>query len=227
MARQSFLPKYRDQKSGWFLGTTWTIKYADLSNLIAQCIAAWPYVDLEMAVLLSTLLGSAANPTAAALTVIRRFSNAQEVVHAAAEAALNEKELRLIEALLAVVKTASNARDDLAHGLWGFWDGVTDKLIWVEAKHAVPWASRLRGMQYRKADDPEVVAIHEALLPYLFVYTRDDLREAQDLIEKAWEYIWKTVEFLGTEDVDLRDTRYDQLCREPRIREALDRPKKS
>ena len=83
-----------------------TVQYPDLSNLITQCISAWSYAELDLAVLLSVLLGADASPTAAAFTVLRRFSNSSQVMLAAAAVTLNASDMKLLSALLAVTRTA-------------------------------------------------------------------------------------------------------------------------
>jgi hypothetical protein len=215
MARQPFLPKYRDDKT-WTLGNTWTTTKPRLASLIIQAISGWPFVELELATVLGTLLGAKEAPTVAAYTALRQFRLNRDVISAAASVALTEpKDLALLEALLAVIRTTSGLRDDLAHGLWGESQALPDALLWVEAKHAAPWAMHNRAGE---GSDP----MHEALAAHLFVYTQADLQDAVTAMDEMWRLTAMMGAYLQLRGPS-RDQQYGLLCREPRILEALNR----
>ena len=61
-----------------------------------------------------------------------------EIAAAAAEV-LDEHDQELLAAVFAVHKSLEAQRNDLAHGLFGVADQISDGLLWVEIKHQAPW----------------------------------------------------------------------------------------
>jgi hypothetical protein len=214
MARKPFWPQYQSEK-GWSLGMGAIWARPELATIVGDCLTRWPYVEIDLAVLLAKLLGSQSDPAMAMFATMRGYRNQEDAIEAAAAVTLTEQDADLVKSLLRVVRTASRARDDLAHGLWGFVPPVPDILIWIDAKHTAPWSAASVWADIKPA--------HEELARHFFVYTKDDLLEAKILIDEANDLTIKTSLYLASTDRTERAQRYSELSAQPHIREALDR----
>ena len=179
----------------------------------------WPFVELDIALLLGMLLGSRSDAALAMFSTMRQMRLQRDAIQAAAGVTLEEKDQDLIEACLAVANSASSARDDLVHGMWGVTRKLPDALLWVEIKHVAPWNTESL-LKEANPDRPT----HDDLARRFFVYTRGDLEEVRAQIAIARHVIFALVghvrSLLGHPNA--RADLYDRLIGEPLVRQALD-----
>ena len=219
MARQPYWPRYQDDKV-WELGIDSVRQRPALLNLIGECATMWPFVELDIALLLGMLLGSRSDAALAMFGVMRQMRLQRDAIRAAAGVTLEKKDQDLIEACLAVANTASSARDDLVHGMWGVSQKLPDALLWIEIKHVAPWNTEAL-LKETNPDRPT----HDDLARHFFVYTGQDLEEVRNQIATARHVIFTLVAYIRWRPGHpyTRAGLYDQLLGEPLVHQAIDR----
>jgi hypothetical protein len=128
MARQPFNPQYT--------GTSWAIaphmidEMPRLAQLVGQICVNWTGVDMQMGLLLGSLLG-VENEAAVAVFLSLRNNRAQrDALVAAAERRLSLDLKQGFDALLAAHSRLDKQRNDVVHGVWGRAERTPDDLIW-------------------------------------------------------------------------------------------------
>ena len=110
---------------------TWMIDdMPRLAQIVGQITINWSGVDLQMALLLGSLLG-VENEAAVAIFVSLRNHRAQRsALSAAAEMCLGAELHSGFKALLAAHSRLDKQRNDVVHGIWGRAEKTPDDLIW-------------------------------------------------------------------------------------------------
>ena len=174
-----------DSRSVWSLGPK------DIENrpkhlmLIARILTLWPYVDLQLGIILGLLLGTDPESTVAIFSLVRQFRTQRDMILAAAESRkLSPEDFETLEATLIEVGAASKERDALAHGQWGLTPKLPDAVLWVETKHAASWTMEMlvRESAGRKRTGTE----HAQLAEKMFIYDLKDLRAVYEQVDDVW-----------------------------------------
>ena len=127
--------------------------------------------------------------------------------------------LRLLNAILSVVEKAGDARADLAHGCWGIFNDLTDRVLWIEPKYHGPWNT----LAITKG-----VAGHEGLQKHLYVWSLSDVTDIEKQLHECWECLFDYFTLLNSRTTQglcglAGDQLLQHLCQRPRVAEALAR----
>jgi hypothetical protein len=192
----------------------------EIAALVGECIALWSQVEAHLAVLLSAIMKTETAIAAAVFLSIRNSRAQREAMNVAAKVGLDGRELEMFSAISLVYQSLDAQRTDLAHGLFGIHEEMSDAILWVEAsnytRHNVEWSAGLNNQSLAALASPP---FDERVKSDTFVYKKTDLISLRDEIKD----FWKAVFFFGiylkmpktTEDV------FQQLYDVPPIQRAL------
>jgi hypothetical protein len=180
MPRQPFLPAFKGK--GYSMGANQIDALPDFVTAIGRCLAMWPYVEHQMAMILGHLMDARNEASVAVFSAIRMGRTQRDALDTAASVALAEdlKMRKLLHAVLSVISSASEARTTLAHGLWGVLHDRRDRVVWVESKHFGPWNT----LAIVKSD-----VGHEQLQKHLYVWKLSDILEIEEQLKECWEIV--------------------------------------
>jgi hypothetical protein len=181
--------------------------------IVARCVSGWSYVENAMALLLAAVLKINTEPALAMFLAISNSRTQVDVLAAAAEAVLSERDFELFRAMINVRKSIEKDRNHLVHGVFGGSMLVKDGILWAEQKHqtghtATVWASDYKEM---KTD----------FLRDVYVYEPEDLETIAQSIEWLHTFIGLFRGYISSDNSAWRVERYPQLCAEPRISQEL------
>jgi hypothetical protein len=119
MARQPFLPTF--DGSPYLVGYAALDSKPEFAKLIGLCIALWSYVDNEIGTMFGLVFGVRSQAALEVFLTLRRSSNQQQALAAAAKHKLTGKNKLAFDALMLVYKSIESQRNDLCHGCFGYW----------------------------------------------------------------------------------------------------------
>jgi len=188
MPRKKFLPTY--EGCSWGLGIDSLAMRPELAGLIGRAVAAWPYIENDLGLLLGGIL-QARNPRVlSAFFAIRASRSQREIIIAAADSEWSEDDLKLLNVSLKKIGDAESERNDLAHGVWGVIEDRNDELIWIHGKHLGPW----NAIHVTNENKIEHRPKHIDMLANAYVYGKDDIENSIDKIVKARTISFKIAE---------------------------------
>jgi hypothetical protein len=139
-----------------------------------------------------------------------------EIAAAAAEV-LDEHDQELLAAVFAVHKSLEAQRNDLAHGLFGVADQISDGLLWVEIKHQAPWTMD-RISRWDATPSPGVIE-------HVYVYKAKALIDLHNEIATFGQNTMALATYYRTRLTNPTDPQLDELyrelCSEPHTAQAL------
>lgn len=184
--------------------------------LVGRIITSWADIEVQCARLLAELMG-ANIPQAAAVFGSLRSSRAQsDAISAVAEVVLNERDLLLFQAHIARKASLEKERNDLAHGCFGVSVGIADHIVWVSQSDFLAFTAA------HKANNRDTFDLRAKQ----FVYELGTLeRIAQEIVEFYHQLGFFTGYLVARHDgvagEVFRMTRYQELCSQPHISQAL------
>lgn len=190
--------------------------------IVGRIITSWADIEVQCARLLAELLNTNI-PAAAAVFGALRSSRAQhDALSAAAKIVLDIKDFQLFNAHMLRRETLEKGRNDLAHGCFGVCANIPDDVIWVDQTDFLLFSAK------RPPSPSEI----EEFRKKQFIYELGTLEKiAQDIHEFYHQLGFFTgylrLRHSGLHPPDAPRQRYNQLCNQPHIREALDRVLKS
>jgi hypothetical protein len=212
--RKPFKP-FADRKPGGLIeiGTRAFPLRPEHFAVVGQCLAAWPHVEAEMALMLGQLLGASNAATLAVFQALRRSSMQREAMLGAANVVLTETDLELIKAILNVHGSIEKERNALAHGHLGVYSELEDGILSLSATNYVALKAEL----VLKGDRTYDQAKRDRLNLALSYYTKSDLNLILADIDKLG-WIWSdAIRYFQERAPETRDARYRKLSNEPRI----------
>jgi hypothetical protein len=216
MPRQPFLPTYHKAKFR-FLANPLRDR-PDISRRIGECIGLWTQVEVQMALLLSTLMKADTGAAVAVFLSIRNARAQREAVSAAAENALTGDKLEAYSAIANVYKSLEGQRNDLAHGVFGISDEIPDAILWMEPKEHtgsfVKWLAKLA-----TSNETPDLEIEEGI----FVYKLNDIETLISQIQELWTAILMFWSHLRWDISSLSASQFQQLCELPQIQQEISR----
>jgi hypothetical protein len=132
---------------------------------------------------------------------------------AAAEKALDERAHRLFQAILSVVKSVEDERNDLAHGHWGLVVERKNVVTWIESKHLSPASAVLLNS---RGDEN-----YEELLQRAYVYRLRDIEDVYNRILDAWVMTLEFAELVRGNFRAEDEIVFDKLSNMPLVKRAL------
>lgn len=220
MPRQPFTKICFKERSQWSIGGPNAITLPDFNSIIGKCITVWSEVEQQMAVLLSVLMKANTEPAIAVFLTLRGGAAQRDALKAAAESVLNEKELDLFEAIMIIQKSVEVQRNDLAHGIFGMSDDISDAVLWIESKEIARFTVEMLGKE------PHFTGTeHAELTKKIYVYKMQDLKELAKDIYQVWKLLFEFIGYLRRpfqpSIPKTQDEIYRQLCSEPRVQDTL------
>ena len=101
----------------------------ECTRLIGCCLASWADVQVQLSTLLSVLLKSHSDAAFAVYLTLRTARERVEMIEAAAKVTLIGRDLELFEAMILALKSVEKERNDLAHGIFGYYPKLGDALL--------------------------------------------------------------------------------------------------
>lgn len=219
MPRQPLAPFVERNPGGTYnVGTHALGVRPELESIIAECLMAWPPTEAEMALVLAQLLG--ASESEAALAVfhsLRRSSAQREAISEAARVTLDDEDIKLLAAILAVHKSIEEDRNDLTHGFFGIYTELHDGIIWMNTKAYVDLKARME-----LQNQPLTTQANLDLRSKIYFYKKPDLERILISIKEIAD-VWHTFRLYLRSHPPRRGELYRLLCDRPRIRQELDR----
>jgi hypothetical protein len=196
----------------------------ELRAIIGACLMGWPFVEMELALILGQLLGSPNEAAIAVFTSVRRSTTQRDMIYEAGMHTLDQDDKDLLKAILAVERATELERNALAHGHFGVSSLLPDDFVWQETKDYMAHRTDVT-LRAQKGWDEEK---HERLIGTLFVYTKSDLElihkdifELGNTLRLFLRYLQDSKRKNGTPALRRR-----QLCDQPNIARELDRARR-
>jgi len=182
---------------------------------------AWPFVEMEMALILGQLIGSENDAAMAVFNVIRHSTSPRDAISEAGRYALNAEDQELLSAVLNIEKDIESERNNLAHGHFGISNLLPDDLVWQDTTDYLKIG---RNVSYQGkiiiSDDT-----HESVVKTIGVYTKIDLEKIYKDIEQLGYVFRILLNYLkSVHDNDGMSSKWRrQLCEQPHMTRELER----
>jgi hypothetical protein len=177
----------------------------------------WPDVMHQLAMLSGMLLGVKSEAAVAVFATFRNARVRHDAILAAAEFALNARDLELLNAILTVIASAEKERDNLAHGCYGVSTAIEDGILWVETRHVGPWnVSMLLKEPHRSEKNTRNLLNTFSCIDTL------TLEAVYQEIHDCWRAAFDFLGYIRQPSAQ----GYHQLCKLPRVASALDQIRK-
>jgi hypothetical protein len=128
MARQPFLPTYKDAPSQ--MGPDLIETLPKVAELVGRIAINWSGVELHLSLALGSLLGVESTAAVAVFLSLRNHRAQRDALQAAAEKTLTGELKELFDAILHVHKELDKQRNDVVHCVWGRSEATPDGIIW-------------------------------------------------------------------------------------------------
>jgi hypothetical protein len=166
----------------------------ELAAIIGECIAFCSQVEAYLAIMLGAIMKTETGISAAVFISIRNSKAQREALTAAAQVGLAGRELEMFSAIAIISQSIDNQTADLAHGIFGLSEDLTDDLLWMDSKdytrlHIENWAeisrnSSLVATLAHQSNNDDVMRDN------FFVYRKADLVSLRDEIKELWRAIF-------------------------------------
>jgi len=184
--------------------------YPDVSAAAMGALGSWSEVERFLLEIYVRLAGGSKGDAAAIYLSLEGDGPKNTVLNTVAKRKLTVEQLRLLSAILRLVKTASKTRNKLAHWCWGASPEITNGLLIADPKVVV--------VAHSNAEDWATFTSH------IYIYTKEDFAQIERynthlawLLLRFWSFLYNRER--------MRDI-FDELCRDPEIAEILDRPER-
>jgi hypothetical protein len=220
MPRKPFKP-FADRNPGGMIdiGTRAIALRPEHFAVVGKCLAAWPHVEAEMALMLGQLIGATNTAAMAVFQTLRRSSMQRDAMLEAAKATLSETDNELIVAILDIHKSIEKERNALTHGHLGVYSELVDGILWLSSTNYVAFKAALILVGDRTYDEAKRNKLNSAL----WYYTKADLEcILADIDELGW--IWsEAISYLQQKAPETREAMYRKLCGKPRVAQELEK----
>jgi hypothetical protein len=228
MPRQPFLPAFAKRPCS--VGLESIEARPEFARLIGFCVAAWSYVENEMAILLGLLLGVQSSALVEVFLTLRRSSNQREALNAAAKHKLSGEPLLAFEALMIIYKSLEDQRNALVHGCFGNPQDMPDAILWIEMKNHVHFMTD--AIAKAAANSPRSGDAHAKLTQNLFVYRLSDFEKLHVEIKTLSNATFYLAGYLLHQSNSLQvvhegrqmtisDRLFEMLCDVPQIQQEM------
>lgn len=128
MARQPFLPKYKNASSK--MGADLIETLPKVAELVGRIAINWSGVDLNLSLTLGSLLGVESAASVAVFLSLKNHRAQRDALRAASEKTLTGNLKELFDAILKIHEELDKQRNDVVHCVWGHSDATPDGIIW-------------------------------------------------------------------------------------------------
>jgi hypothetical protein len=182
---------------------------------------AWPFVEMEMALVLGQLIGSENDAAMAVFQIIRRSTSQRDAISEAARCALRADDQELLSAVLNIEKAIESERNALAHGHFGVVSLLPHDFVWQDTPDYLAHRSNvsLRGHTIWNKEK------HESFVKTLDVYTNTDIEIIYNDIEQLGYLFHQLLNYMKSvrNDDGTSSQLRRQLCEQPHMARELDR----
>jgi hypothetical protein len=216
MPRQPFRKKY--PSGGMALGPGFLSQRPKAAAAIAECIATWTEIELQIGRALAGALGAKAEPVIALYLSLQNERAKRECLEAIAEYVFSSHERELLDLIMIAKNSFASERNALAHGLFGITEASPDGILWVETKHRIKnWLDAEKA-----GEDPrKKAAVWREIGSKAFIYELVDLQNLLTDLQEFHKVVWS---FAGYLSIDDRSTKAaGELCQRILKTPLLDR----
>ena len=153
------------------------------AEIIGRCVSIWSYVDNEIGGLFGILLGTDSEAAQRVFLVLRRWSNQQEALNAAAGGKLSGDEMALYQAVISDYKSLESERNALAHGCLGFARMMTACCCPHQGSTPRHLASRYSAETFKRDNTSRFPS---GVKGSDYVYSLNELENLYNRMEKLW-----------------------------------------
>lgn len=195
----------------------------DLLPHAMRVVAAWSTLESFMGSAIVNILGAHAGPGIAMYTSLTSNAAKMGALRAAGDVIITGKQNDLFHALLVVFNSLATRRNKIVHGVWGYSPEVPDGVLLAHQSVLVNWTMELeRFLESTPSENNQMPVIDKAKI---FVYKATDFKALIKDIEMLSGAFLQYQHLPDRHRAHRSDQVYDQLSREPLIREALNRRK--
>ena len=212
-SRKPLIPQFKNAKV--IMGVGLIEDRPKAAAIIGRIATAWSDVEVACARLLAELMGTNAPAAAAVFGALRSSRTQSDALDAAAKVVLNTKDHMLFAAHMARKASLEKERNDLVHGCYGVAVSLPDAVIWVSQSDYIAF----RTARKNASDDGDL----EKYWKRMFVYELGTLERIAQEISEFHAQLGFFIGYLGISDDNGRAQRFDQLCNQSHISQALDR----
>ena len=178
MARQPFHPTYKNTPTS--MASFVIEELPKLAELVGRITINWSGVDLQMSLLLGSLVGVENEASIAVFLSLKNHRSQREALCATADQCLEQDVKNYFDLIIAIHKRLDKQRNDVVHGVWGKAEKTPDGIIWSSLQnHANMLINDYHTFRPGKA--PDVDRAYEISKDY-FVVKYSDLEELNEWI---------------------------------------------
>lgn len=223
MARQPFLPTYKDTPTA--MGADMIERLPRVAELVGRIAINWSGVDLQLALMLGSLLGVESAAAVAVFLALRQHRTQRDVLRAAAEKTIGGELKDIFEAILSIHSRLDKQRNDVIHCVWGRADATPDGIIWSSLQdHA---KMLLNDYHLERTGKLSAENRPTQITKDYFVVRYEDLEELNRSILKLEGLIGNFHAHLRYQGEPAGDNAYEDLINDPIMKEALSGLKRS
>jgi hypothetical protein len=203
---QPYLPKFSGKR--YSVGFDALKERPAFAEIIGRSVGIWSYVDNEIGGLFGILLGSDSEAAHRVFLVLRRWSNQQDALKAAAEGKLAGKEMDLFKALMANYKSLESQRNELAHGCFGICPDDESLLFVIKVQYHSIWQADILPKHVKGIIPADS---HQGLKEKMHVYRFSELEKLYSSMERLWFDIFYFNGYLRNTTNANRRTEFEKL----------------
>ena len=161
------------------INTTSAFNRPTMVKLIGECVAVWPELENELALLYAWLSPSDIQSSVAKYFAAPQGDARRALINAAASSKCDEKNQALVAVVLNVMRKLEAELRDVVRGRWGYLESIADGLLWVDPTTYSQATGA--GIKTPKTPTPSSIDLSE----HLYLYKEADLEELRQALISA------------------------------------------
>jgi len=191
-----------------------------LSPYVAVVITSWSYCDAAYVSMLTHFLHTDFRMVHEMLYALRSTDARRQVIQAAAEEVLDDKDVQLFNAVKKCTIASRAKRNDFAHKFWGISPQLPEALLLcspkISTEYDIYMKIALSGNAERTNKEMSRFRRH---FDQIYVYRENDLARESDSAAMAYKLINTLLEYFSVPDIGERDQARIELLAEPQIQD--------
>jgi hypothetical protein len=200
-----------------------------MAEAVGHCIMMFSYVDWQMALVLAAIMKADSEASIAIFLSLRNARAQRDVLIAASEMALFDKDKEAFEAILTVYGSLQAQRADIAHGIFGLAPKTKDEAAWIQTKDlSKHWIDKFHRpgtplSDLGLKDDEKEQREQKKLIERSSIYKVTDLEQLARDIKGLWEATFHFYIHLRYGPGPAGTEPFQRLCNVPQIAQELAR----
>ena len=195
-------------------------KRPEHTAVIGECLALWPEIESQQAILLAALLKAESTAAIAVYHTLRRSTQKLAALEAATKDRLDQKDRELFNAVMSIVRSVESERNFYAHALYGHCDALPDSILCLDQNSFSKFA--LRHIPYWRSSSNFSQSESEEVTKNLFHATLKDLRQLRSQIKDCFEICFQfNGIILASNHGNASDHLYETLTQISTVADAL------